>query len=173
MARSGAFAPDATVWHEGAADWYPLAEFLLRPEATASAAAPEIPAGPPLSPSELQQEILRNKRAALAADAAQEGATLFKALGAGLGVAVLGGALYLSTFWFTKPMLIPGPIVLIGMAVGGTITKVGRGEGSSLLPLGAVIFTLLAYGMVGFPLVHFHLLLLGMGLFMAFKLAYL
>ena len=67
----------------------------------------------------------------------------------------------------------PGPIVLIGMAVGGTSTKVGRGEGSSMLPLGAVVFTLLACGMVGFPLAMLRLLFLGMGLFMAFKLAYL
>lgn len=174
MARSGAVDPDALVWHEGAPEWYPLAQFLSQPESTGLSPDPTpTPAVPALSASELQQEILRSKRAALAESAESESALVLKALGAGLGVAILGGLLYLSTYLLTKPFLIPGPIVLIGMAVGGVVTKVGRGEGSALLPAGAVLFTLVAYGIVGFPLSQLHLLLLSMGLFMAFKLAYL
>lgn len=179
MARAGSLSPDAQVWHDGVESWYPLSEFLLRPEELAATAAgvesaeETDEAGPPLTSAELQRRVLEKKRAALAADSGEETMLVLRALGAGLGVAVLGGGLYLLTLLLTKPLLIPGPIVLIGMAIGGTISKVGRGEGSALLPMGAVLLTLLAYLMVGFPLAWLHLLFLGMGMFFAFKLTYL
>jgi len=171
MARIGTLPASATVWHSGAAEWYPLAEFLTQqPAATLEAPAREAPRP---NAGELRALVIAREHAQLDELGAQGQRNLFRALGAGFGVALLGAVLWWLQGRATKGLLIPGPGVLIGMGVGAVIGKFGKGEGSALLPAAAMVFTLGAHLIVGVSLNSLTLFLLPMALFMAWKLSYL
>ncbi len=136
MAGLGSLPADASVWHDGAGDWYPLSEFLAK-NGGAVAAAPAIPA--PAEPSSPEREAFRSS-------AGDEGpsptACIVRGVAAGFGTAVVAGGTWLAFSIFTGVWL--GLIGLgVGWLVGKATSAASREEGAAILPISAVVFTLM------------------------------
>jgi hypothetical protein len=126
MARLGSFPNDALVWHDGATDWYPLGDFMK-----AHAPAAPQPAAQPL--------VTYTKKN----DEPSGSMCVVKGIAAGFGVAVVGGGAWLAAS-LAAGFRIPFVGILLGLGVGFATSKASRGEGSVLLPVSAVVWTLLA-----------------------------
>lgn len=136
MAGLGSLPADASVWHDGAADWYPLSEFLVKNGGVA-AATPAVSA--PAEPVMAQRETFRS---GAGDDGPSPTACIVRGVAAGFGTAVVAGGIWLAFSIFTGVWL-----GLIGMGVGWLVGKAtsaaSREESAPILPISAVVFTLM------------------------------
>lgn len=132
MAGLGSLPADASVWHDGAGDWYPLSEFLAKNGgAVASAAA----AGPERGEHELAQVSMGD-------EGPSPTAFVVRGVAAGFGTAVVAGGVWLAFSIWTGIWL--GLIgLLVGWLVGKATSVASREEGAAILPISAVVFTLM------------------------------
>jgi len=132
MARSGALPPDASVWHAGAPEWYPLARFLARQE-------------PPAAPAPMANAApLRPIRESSSQDGPTPAACVVRGIAAGFATALAGGGAWVAVS-IAVGIRIPYVGLLVGWLVGLATAKASRDESSLLLPVSAVAFTLLAH----------------------------
>jgi hypothetical protein len=130
MARTGAIPADASVWHPDAPQWYPLSDFLAEQSARSTPAySPVLP----LSPS------------VPASDEPSANTYVLRGVGAGFATALIGGGLWIAVS-LAAGIRIPYVGLLIGWLVGVATSKASREEAAPILPISAVVFTLLAHG---------------------------
>ena len=135
MAGLGSLPADASVWHDGAGDWYPLSEFLAKNGGVA-VAAPAAEAAPELERQE--REALRVRRD----EDPSPRAYVVRGVAAGFGTAVVAGGIWLAFSIWTGIWL--GLIgLLVGWLVGKATSVASREEGAAILPISAVVFTLM------------------------------
>lgn len=132
MAGLGSLPADASVWHDGASDWYPLSEFLSKNGGVAASVAA---AGPE-----------RGERESVLVPRMDEGpspaAYVVRGVAAGFGTAVVAGGIWLAFSIWTGIWL--GLIgLLVGWLVGKATSVASREEGAAILPISAVVFTLM------------------------------
>ncbi len=138
MARLGSLPPDASVWHDGVKDWYPVSEFVGN-----QGGAVATPVSVPTAEEALSPERLVSSRSE---SEGEPSPTTFvvRGVAAGLGTAVVAGGA-----WFAFSFMTGIWIGLIGLLVGwlvGKMTSVAnREEGAAILPISAVVFTLVTY----------------------------
>lgn len=146
MAAMGSIPADASVWHDGAPDWYPLAEFLSAhggggavQSVVPSAGADPAPATVPARRGSVGEGVRD--------DGPSPTAFVVRGVAAGFGTAVLGGAAWLAFSMFTGFWI--GYIgILVGWLVGKATSAASREEGAVILPVSAVLFTVLAFAPV-------------------------
>ena len=132
MARSGSIPPDASVWHADASEWYPLSRFLARQDPPV--AAPAANAAP----------VLRPIWEAASHEGPSPAACVGRGIAAGFATALVGGAAWLAVS-IAVGIRIPYVGLLVGWLVGVATAKASRDESSLLLPVSALVFTLLAH----------------------------
>jgi hypothetical protein len=136
MAQLGSLPPDASVWHDGAKDWYPISEFIGKHGGAVSVPAPSVEAVS--APGRLAS--------ARGGSDGEPSPTAFviRGVGAGLATAVVAGGV-----WLTFSVMTGFWIGWIGLGVGwlvGKMTSVAsREEGAAILPISAVVFTVVTY----------------------------
>ena len=133
MASIGSLPADASVWHDGAADWYPLAKFVAAHGSPAP--APQAVEAAPMQTA-----------AAVLPGSSLEGPSpttcVLRGIAAGFGTAVLCGAAWVALSIATGVWI--GYIgLLVGWLVGKATSAASREEGAAILPISAVCFTLL------------------------------
>jgi len=138
MARLGSLPPEASVWHDGVKDWYPISEFIGSHGGAISAAG----SVPTMRKAE-ESERLAPGRSRSEGEPSPT-AYVIRGVAAGLGTAVAAGGA-----WLTFSLMTGIWIGLIGLVVGwlvGKMTSVAsREEGAVVLPISAVVFTLVTY----------------------------
>ncbi len=138
MARLGSIPPDASVWHDGAPDWFPLSDFVQQHGPGMFAAAAPVQAAPAYSPPRTRPS-----------DGPSAGSCVLRGVGAGFGVALIGGMV-----WFGLGMATGIRIPFVGLAIGWAVGKstswASRGVASIWLPVSAVLFTFIACAPLSF-----------------------
>lgn len=134
MAGLGSLPADASVWHDRAGEWYPLSEFLAK-NGGAAVAAPAAAAGPERQEREVVQVSMRD-------EGPSPTAYVVRGVAAGFGTAVVAGGIWLAFSIWTGIWL--GLIgLLVGWLVGTATSVASREEGAAILPISAVVFTLM------------------------------
>jgi hypothetical protein len=129
MLRSGSLSTEAMVWHEGAPDWVPAATFFGPPVAV----PPPIPAVRVVAAAAqhpaAQAVVRASGRARVPGEAVPtEGALFVRALGVGLGTAVLLGAGWAALQVVTQ-MMLQLPFIIggaVGWLCGYAVSKASR-----------------------------------------------
>jgi hypothetical protein len=133
MASIGSIPADASVWHDGAKDWYPLGDFVA-----AHGGATPAPATEQASPDRPAVAVLPNS----SLEGPSPTACVIRGVAAGFGTAVACGGAWLALS-ITTGVWIGYVGLLVGWLVGKATSAASREEGAIILPISAVCFTLL------------------------------
>jgi len=138
MARLGSLPPEASVWHDGVKDWYPISEFVGNHGGSVPSAAS--------IPSTEATEVSERSAPTRSGADGEPSPTAFviRGVAAGLGTAVVAGGAWLAFSVMTGIWI--GLIgLLVGWLVGKMTSVASREEGAVVLPISAVVFTLVTY----------------------------
>ena len=133
MAGIGSLPADASVWHDGATDWYPLAQFVAAHGSSTPAAQAVETASARTATAVLPSSSLEGPSPTTC---------VLRGVAAGFGTAVVCGGAWLALSISTGVWI--GYIgLLVGWLVGKATSAASREEGATILPVSAVCFTLL------------------------------